>query len=227
MDIKSVSDNYHFFYDPYLYGYNEDDFFRTVSGTPTCVNGKIRIRDSKIGSLGTYMFGVYELKLTIPHAPKAGDSEIFGLYSMAKGNRDAAYFFISGTNFYVRSYSANSAVAESTTVTWDTLWTNTPTVFEVRWTIDKVEFWINGRKVAEHHDRYPRQTLVPLYFYVGNTTSHDNVILHYINLREVRKAVTDVLGDYLTSTSSTSSSTSSGRWRTAVHTPFRGSSRSI
>jgi len=113
MDTVLVSDNYHFFYDPYLYGYNTS-WFKTISGSALAIAGKIRINTGRVSSLGTYLLGDFEMKLTIPTAPTGGDSRVFGLYSQALGNRNAAYFFISGTNFYVRSYSNDSAVAEQT-----------------------------------------------------------------------------------------------------------------
>jgi len=51
-----VSDVYHFFYDPNLYGY-DDDWFKKYSGSGTahCVNGKIRINGCNIGTLATFM----------------------------------------------------------------------------------------------------------------------------------------------------------------------------
>jgi len=176
MDVRIVSDNYHFFYDPLRYGYDED-WFVTISGDVKCIGGKIRINSGKFTTLGSYMFGRYPMAFTIPTAPSSGDSRVFGLYSKTLGNRNAAYFYISGTSFYARTYGPDSAVAESTTIPWDSDWTNTPTVFEIKWRIDGVEFWINGRQVANHYDRFPVQTMVPMYFSNG---ADDGMFLNYL-----------------------------------------------
>ena len=145
----------HWFYDPYIYGL-DDDIFKKISGRLQVGDGKIRIyadiggTAGKVSTSKMIMMGDTTFKLTVPTAPTAGDSRVVGFYSQAYGNRNAAYFFISGTSLFTRTYSATSATAESTTIPWDTDWTNTSTEFTIRWRIDRVDFLIGGRKVSTH-----------------------------------------------------------------------------
>ena len=127
----AVSDNLHYFYDPYLYAI-DSAWFKNISGTATCIGGKIRVNSGILGTLRTFMMGEYNLRMTIPTAPSSGDSRVFGLYSRARGNRNAAYFFISGTSFFARSYGDSSGTPEQTTISWDSSWTNAPVTFTIR-----------------------------------------------------------------------------------------------
>ena len=83
---KLVSENKHLFYDPYIYGL-DDDIFKVMSGDVKALNGKIRIRkdgggsSAKVLSTEMMMFGNLRFSFTIPTVPTAGDSRIFGLYS--------------------------------------------------------------------------------------------------------------------------------------------------
>lgn len=142
MDTKLVSDHGYLFYDPFLYDY--DKFFLTISGNPTIVNGKMRINAAKVNTSEMVMFGSITMSISIPTAPTAGDSRIWGIYSRAYGNRNAAYFFISGTNFYVRTYNDDSSVFEQRTIPWNSDWTNTSVKWQIRWTIDKIEFYADN-----------------------------------------------------------------------------------
>ena len=51
MDNVQISDSGHLFYDPYIYGY-DDNFFKTISGSITVTNGKIRVILARIVSVG-------------------------------------------------------------------------------------------------------------------------------------------------------------------------------
>jgi len=179
--------NNNLFYDPYIYGY-DDDFFKTVVGLAKAVNGKIRIIPESGGTssrvLTTTMFrrGEISMRMTVPTAPTSGDSRVFGLYSIALGNRNAAYFYISGESFYVRTYGRDTGTPESTTVPWDSDWTNLSTEFEIRWRVDGVEFWIGGRRVANHASIFPENMLLPMYF---SNNQEDPFFINYINVKGV------------------------------------------
>ena len=178
MDIRTVDEYGCLFYDPQIYGIN-DDFFQKISGSITVVGGKIRIKYSgaSSGILSTttmVMMGNSALTMTIPAVPTSGDNRVFGYYSRSFGNRNAAYFYISGTSFYTRTYSEDSDSAESNTIPWDASWTNASTKFEIIWRIDKVEFYVGGRRVSTHDTRFPKQVMLPTYFSNGNT---DNMSL--------------------------------------------------
>ncbi|MBU0847470.1 hypothetical protein KKH23_09830, partial [Patescibacteria group bacterium] len=189
MDTRLVSGSEPWFYAPYLYG-ADDDIFKVFTGTAKALNGKIRIRATvdgtaaKVSTTTMIMMGENTLDMTIPTAPTSGDSRIFGFYSMNYGNRNAAYFYISGTNFYARTYSDSSATAESTTITWNTSWTNTPIKYEIRWYINRIEFWVDGVQKALHSFRFPAQVLLPLYFY---NNKYDGMYLNYIEVKDARK----------------------------------------
>jgi len=181
MHVTQISDYKHWLYDPTLYGL-DDDIFKNISGVTECINGKIRVRASVDGTSGRtntttlIMMGRIILNMTIEDAPAAGHSKVFGLYSRAYGNHNAAYFFISGKNFYVRTYDdKDPATVEQTTVLWNTDWNvgNPSIQFEIRWTIDKIEFYIDGVRKATHTNHIPKQVLLPLYFSNGD---RDNIM---------------------------------------------------
>jgi len=193
MDARLVSDYGHLFYDPYILGYKEDFFIQTnkSSGSARSVSGKIRMTADaggaiRLNSQPMIMFGNNIMDIDIPTAPTSGDSRIWGYYSRAYGSRNAAYFYISGTSFYARTYSNDSATAESTTIPWVSSWTNTRTRWEIRWKIDRVEFYADGIKLATHCTRIPKQTLLPMYWYNNQV---DNMDLYYIEIRQARKIV--------------------------------------
>jgi len=85
-----------------------------------------------VKSTVSFMQGDFNFKINIPYAPTAGDSRIFGLYSRIFGTQNAIYFFISGTNFYARSYGTNASLYDTTTITWNSAWTATDTIFTIR-----------------------------------------------------------------------------------------------
>jgi len=176
--VRLVDEYYHFFYDPYVFGLREDYWRKYSGGSLVGINGKIRIRSTSTNTTALFMMGTYDFKMTIPAAPTAGDSKIWGLYSKAYGNRNAVYFFISGSSLYVRSYGDLTGVPEQSTIAWDSDWTNSPTSFEIRWQIDSIEFWIgngtNKVRVATHETvARPKQVLMPLYFSNGDDSAMD------------------------------------------------------
>jgi len=210
MDSKQVSDFYHFNYDPYLYGI-DTTFFRVLDGGSalTISNGKIGIQDSNVSSLRSFMMGSFEFCMTVPTAPAAGDFRIFGLYQRSYGNRNAAYFFVSGSNFYARSYADDGVLYDQTTISWDSSWTNVATVFEIRWYINKVEFWIrlgsDERKVATHEAYFPKQVLLPVYF---SNSIKDTLIMNYVSGGNIRKTFIAVTGSAYDGSASPSASSS-------------------
>ena len=187
MFTTTTSDYYHYFYDPYLCGY-DTSFFKTISGSPTAVDGKIRIADARVGSLETFMMGDFEFKIIMPTAPAADLNRIFGLYSLAQGNRNAAFFYIQGTNFYARSYGPDGPEYDQTTIPWEDDWTGAEVSFEIRWRIERVEFWVgidgDKRLVAKHTSYVPRPRVLPLYLFSG---SGDRFDIKSIDIRNVRK----------------------------------------
>ena len=182
-DVKLESNYDYFFYDPTIYGCNED-IIRKISGTVDGNNGKIRFIAGSATSTIMAIFGDLRQKVLIPTAPTAGDKRIFGYYSRAYPNRNSAYFYISGTNFYARTYDDDGIVIESTTIVWESDWTNASIDYEIRCRINRVEFWIDGRKMATHSTKVPRKLLLPLYWYNGNS---DSMLVDYFEIRNARK----------------------------------------
>ena len=188
MDNVQISDSGHLFYDPYIYGY-DDNFFKTISGSITVTNGKIRVNSGtdslgRVNSIDMFMFGELTYGVTIPTAPTAGDNRVWGFFSRAIQNRNAAYFYISGTNFYARSYGDTSSTSESTTIEWDSAWTATPIDYKIVWRIERVDFYVNNIKLATHTTKVPAQMLMPMYFSNG---ANDNMDINFIRIRDARK----------------------------------------
>lgn len=200
-----MSDDKFLTYDPHIFGYSAN-FFYAVGGTVNiATGGKIRVSGGSAYSKVLSLHGNTTMKLTVPTAPTAGDSRIFGFYSWVHGNKNAAYFFISGTNFYVRSYDEDGTV-EQTTVTWLAAWTNAATNYEIRKRIDKVEFYINGAKVAAHFTYIPRQNLMPMYWSNSNSDSLYIDLIEIVNARKLDFSLTTLFNS--TNTGSTSHSPS-------------------
>ena len=208
---RLVDEQYYFLYDPTIYKYSQS-FFYTISGTPTTYNGNLRFNDAKVTTLGQYMYGDFEFKLILPSLPAASQSKIWGLYSRAYGTRNAAYFYISGTNLYTQTYNDVSDVPEQTTIATDlTDWggenpLNMP--FEIRWRVDRVEFWIGDgllkRMIAKHTEKIPKA--IPLPLYISNDNS-DILRVDRIAIRNVRKFETFPF-EYITASNAPSESSS-------------------
>ena len=203
-DVKLESNFDYFFYDPKIYGCNED-IIRKISGTVDASNGKIRIIAGGANTTTMSIHGDARMKLIIPTAPTAGDSRVWGFYSRAFLNRNAAYFFISGTNFYARSYDDYGNAIESTTITWDSTWTNEAIDYEIRLRIGSVEFLVNGTRLAYHSTAVPKKMLLPLYWYNSNS---DTLSMEYWELKNARKIFFAKADFYTTVAVSVSPSTS-------------------
>ncbi len=214
MDTRQVSDSGYLFYDAFIQGY-DTTFFRTITGSVTYEpsTGKIILPAGKVAALRYVMYGTVTFGVTVPEDPTAGDNRVWGLYSPIYGNRNAAYFFISGTNFYARSY-ANDGTADSTTIAWDEAYTNEDAKYEIRWTIDRVVFLINGLKVATHYNGVPKQIPLPMYF--SDDDSNDSFGIDYIEVQDARKIIT------VTASTTLGYSGKSIRSKANIHTTMGG-----
>lgn len=183
------SNNKFYFYDPSVRGY-DDDVFKTISGTVELTDNKVRINkgsDSSgaINSTFMFTFGDLTCKLKVPTVPTSGDERFIGFYTRALGNRNSAYFYISGTNFYARSYSNDSDTAEQTTIAWNSDWTDTATEFKIIWRVNKVEFKIGDLIVATHETKIPKQRLMPLYSSNNRDDEFDITFIEIVGAREI------------------------------------------
>ena len=178
----------YWFYDPVIYGLDLD-VFKIIEGSCTDESGKIRIKndttnDGTVYTTTMFMMGDMKLKLNIPTVPTTGDSRTFGFYSSSEGNQNSAYFFISGEDFSVRTYDAVNATVEETAIEWDSDWTAATAIYEIRWHMDSVRFYINGVQKAVHSLNKPKQVLMPLYIFNNKA---DNMDLSYIRVSGSRK----------------------------------------
>ncbi len=168
-------------YDPSLLGYDRS-FFKTISGTPDVLGGKILLNGASCGSLFSVIHGVMRMALTVPTAPTAGDNRKFGFISPNKANKDSAYFLIADDEFSAVTYDKDGTV-ETTAITWLSAWTNAEAIYEIRADKNRTVFLINGIQVADHYTSVPRKTMLPVYLLNGNT---DNLSLSYLEIRDAR-----------------------------------------
>jgi len=133
-------------YDPVVLGY-DDSFFKTLSGTPSVSSNLLRFNNATASSYWCFRYGSFRAKLTFPVAPTAGQDKKIGLIIAATS--EGAYFNVSGATISAKTTDENGSTT-TTTITWNTDWNATATLFEIIWVKDVVQFLIAGTKVAEH-----------------------------------------------------------------------------
>lgn len=202
-DTRQMDNFYHFLYDPAIFGYTTDGFFKTMTGVPAISGGKLRLNAAATTTIDQYMFGEVEFLITIPVAPVAGQSKIFGFKSQAEPTSNYAYFSIAEDIFTVASCGDWGKSSQTTTLTWLAAWTNAAIRMKIVWYKDKVVFLIDDVVVATHNATYlsaaisygiPEMTL-PLYFSNGNA---DNVDITWVEMKGMR--VTSGMGNNLSLT---------------------------
>jgi hypothetical protein len=141
-----------------------------------------------------FCLGEYEFMLTIPVAPVLGQSKIWGLYANALAYKNDIYFNISGTTFQAVTYTSDGTAFEATAITWNAAWTAAAVSYKIKWFKEKVEFYVNGIKVASHTTSIPNElTPVPVHVVNGNA---DNLDLSYLRFANVRiEESPDEVGD--------------------------------
>lgn len=171
-DVRLTDEYYHFLYDPSLFGF-ESAYFQTNSGTPAVSGNKIRLNAATVTSYPEYVYGDIEMLLTIPAAPTAGDSRIFGFKAAALSSSNYAYFNISGTTLTAVSRGLWGSSEETTTITWNSAWTAAATRFEIRIETQGTRFLIDGVEKAFHATSAPKDAALPLYFSNVNSDNAD------------------------------------------------------
>ncbi len=229
MDTSKFDDRDYWFYDVYLHGLDPDIWSR-VSGSLQLGTGALKLfaGGGGNGTLETTTMisgGSTRVMMTVPHAPTAGDNTLWGFYSRAKGNVEAAYFFVSGTNFYARTYAADGQV-QQTTILWDSSWTGVDALWEIRRWIDRVEFWVNNRRVAAHFQPFiPNFCLMPLYFSTAGPEASE-LSITYVEVRDARKMFFSKPNYQITTSTSTSSTSSTSTSSTTSTTTTSSSTSS-
>jgi len=153
------------FYDPFNFKFDRD-VWNTLTGSASVSNGTLRLAHDgtnalKMLSTTLFMGGSTTFEMTVPSAPGAGHDRIWGFYSPGRGNRHAAYFYVQGSNFYVRTYGTETT-PEQTTVTWNSAWTNARVQWKIKmYSVGRVEFWAGNQMLARHthQDRTPKERL--------------------------------------------------------------------
>lgn len=165
------------YYDPQRQAY-DTALWKTISGTPAINGTVLRFISASAVQYKDVFKGTIVLNLTVPTAPTAGNDRKFGLTQLSKGA--LAYFKVAGTAFTAESADGNGNT-ESTTITWDSAWTNTATEFKIVWTGFEATFYVGGVKLATH--RTVAVSKEPMSVYVNNSTA-DNLDLKYAEIKD-------------------------------------------
>lgn len=176
------NDRIFFYYDPQRQGY-DTVLWKTISGTPAISGTSLRLNNASVIHYGDIFKGEITINLTIPTAPVAGQDKKFGFAQLNNGA--LAYFKVNGAVFTAETANGKGDT-ESTTITWDTAWTNTATEFKVVWIGFEATFFVNGVKLATHRTvSVPKD---PMSAYVSNATA-DNLDIKYIDVKNVHNYI--------------------------------------
>lgn len=134
-----------FTYIPYVQGY-DTSLWRTLFGDPTTYNNQLSLTNAEIIHYATFMRGEVSFVLNVPTAPAAGAYRKVGLYNPSDGSY--AYFDFTSDGTLSAACKRGGGASTSSSITWNTAWTATDTVFKIRWEAGLVYFNIGGTQVA-------------------------------------------------------------------------------
>lgn len=158
----------------------DTDWWVTIAGTPVISAGVLTLPTTAVTAMSCdFVKGNLEMELTIPTAPGAGDVRKWGW--MAQGQGAYAYFEIDGADFKV-STGDGEGNTQSETLTWNSDWDNTATLFQIRWDASGFTFLVNGGRLAKISEdlKMPR---VPLSPYISNSNGGDTMLLSQISVK--------------------------------------------
>lgn len=157
----------------------DTDWWVTIAGTPAVASGKLTLPTTAITMMSAdFVKGNLEMDLLIPSAPGAGDVRKFGWKA---GGQDAgAYFEFDGADFIVTTDDGEGNTI-SETLTWNTDWTNTQTLFKIKWDASGFTFLVNDVRMAKISEelKMPR---VPMSPYINNGTGGDTLQVQYVSV---------------------------------------------
>lgn len=174
-----------YYYDAYRDGHDTTQI-DDLSGTSSASSNKLLISNCDIATLVAVNNQQVEILLSVPVAPVAAQSKVWGLQAPAGANRGAVVFVIADAVFSCKVYKADgSAVLFEKTITWDSDWTATDTRYRISLGERSIRFFIEDECVASFGDEnntvfsYFAHTPLPVRITNGNV---DNLFLSSISV---------------------------------------------
>lgn len=174
-----INERTNLYYDPKRDGY-DTTIWKTVSWTPSLSSDKIRLNNSSIIWYDSIQSGDLIMALTIPVAPTAWDSRLFGFSQLTNGS--FVGFNITGTVFKAQIVDSAGVSTLSSAITWNTDWTAAVVDFRVHFTWFDAKFYINDVQVAAISNiaemKYPLSVSI-------NNVNADNLDISSIQVKGV------------------------------------------
>jgi hypothetical protein len=182
-----ANDKFSFYYDPIRQGYDTDTW-TTLAGAPVIAANKLSLDGAAILHYADLLRGDASFCLNMP-APAAGDDTKFGLTEYNKG----AYLYFKIADDVLTAECSDGTTTESTVIDWVADWTDTDTVFRIKWEAGVATFFIGGQqKVAltNNYDLDVPDIVIPgdpmsLYLKGGSATA---LLVKYIEVMGVQSS---------------------------------------
>jgi len=139
---------FNFYYDPVRQGYDTDTW-TTLSGAPVVAANKLSLTNAGILHFADLTRGDASFAITMA-APVAGDSAKIGFIEYNKG----AFLYFNVTDDVLTVESSNGTISSTTVVDWNSDWTNTKTVFRIKWEAGMATFYIGSQFKLTLSDTY-------------------------------------------------------------------------
>ena len=166
-----------FYYDPQREGY-DTSFWRTMNGEPTVNANQLWLSLASIVHYSDLWRGDITLNLNVP-TPASGARKKFGLIQLNKN----AYLYFDITNTTFSAKTSDGTNTSSSTITWQTDWSNTNIDFRIKWEAGTAKFFVGGVQQAAISDISISGD--PLSFYVNNG-NNDTLSLKYIQAKAIQ-----------------------------------------
>ena len=137
----------------YLYDSQRDvrdtTMIKDLTGATAMSGNYLAVNNADMVTYAAFNKCRVEIGLTVPVAPVAGQSKVFGLKLAIGGVKGAAVFMIADDVFYARVYEKDgSDYIFSKTIPWLSAWTNTDTRYQITVSEDCIIFLIDDVVVA-------------------------------------------------------------------------------
>lgn len=168
-----------FVYDFERKTYDSTNWWASLSGAPVEDATGLKLNAASTTMLGDFWRGRIEMKMIIPTAPTAGNFRQWGFKE--GGSNTFALFRISGTTFsaVVSSEEYGVSTTTSSTMTWNTAWNATETIFSIDWDASGFTFRVNGQRLAKISDPSAMPNGSALSPYFENSVSDDMYLLAF------------------------------------------------
>lgn len=171
----------------------DTNFWKSVTSLPTISSNLLRFNAAEAASYLQHIFADVEFKMTVPAAPTSGDARYFGFKNPAGTGLGAVYFDITNAVFSLKIYD-DFGNLYSKVLTWSSGYTNTPTLFRIRWEKDGINVLINNVLVASIPQTTTGQTTGkmpptgPVSISIKNANS-DNMDMTYMRVRRAASII--------------------------------------